>query len=163
MVALTSAALSAKFPSLAKYLPPSSPIPPLLGLYFAASWCPDCAPVTPKMRQVLVSQKTDLESPLVQLLYVPSDQSAAQMNDYVGDSFPCFPFDKVEELAELKRHFGTCAAKEMHTLGITSSQRRHGIPTLILLESATGRVLTEDGINDVFQNENVIEKWESML
>jgi nucleoredoxin len=160
----TAAALSAKFPSLAS--PLSSPVP-ILGLYFAASWCPDCAPVTPKIQHIYQSQTTT-SNKLLNLLYISSDTDEPQMRRSIGDSLPCVPFDNFEEREELKRHFGTCAAKERTFLGLLPAERKHGIPTLILLESASGRILTEDGIDDLMQQQSqdgadVLEMWKSLL
>ena len=52
----------------------------------------------------------------------------------------------------------------MKDVGVT--ERKNGIPTFILLETATGRILTEDGVNDVMNGtspESTFEKWRGLL
>ena len=75
-------------------------------------------------------------------------------------------FEKAEERANLKKHFGVCAFKEMEGLGITSEQRKGGIPTMVLLEKSTCQVLSGDAIPDIMGDkkvDNPLDLWKSLL
>ena len=155
--ALNAAALSHRFPSLAAPLQSSTP---LLGLYFASSWCSDCTAVTPSVDAFAAASKDS-----VQVIYVSSDASETQMKQTVPSSFGFVPFDCVEERDNLKRHFGVCAAKEREALGLSPEERKFGIPTLIVLERATGKVLTTEGVEDIVNSngESAVKKWKAMV
>ncbi len=75
-------------------------------------------------------------------------------------------FEQAEERANLKRFFGVCAFKEMEGLGITSEQRKGGIPTMVLLEKKTCRVISGDAIPDIMGDKKVDDPlglWKSLL
>ena len=75
-------------------------------------------------------------------------------------------FEKMEERSNLKKHFGVCAFKEMEELGITSKQRKGGIPTMVLIEKKTGQVLKGDAIPDIMGDkkvDNPLDLWKSLL
>jgi len=135
---------------------------PILGLLFAAGWCPDCFEVVPAVGRIAKEN-----SSLVDFVYVSSDISEAEMLKFKPSSLHHIPYDDVEQRTALKRQFHTCAAKEMTYLDITD--RRHGTPTLILMETATGRVLTENGVDDVMKSgsssspSQALGVWKAML
>jgi thiol-disulfide isomerase/thioredoxin len=152
--------LSNEFPSLSQSLSQA----PILGLYFAASWCGDCDAVTPALAKVIASQKKDEE--LVHIVYVSSDNSVKQMAVYKPEQFSEVPWEAEEERSGLKRLFGTCAGKERASLGMAPIDRKHGTPTLILLDTKSGSILTESGVEQVETMksvESVLEEWKSML
>jgi Thioredoxin-like len=158
------ASIQAMMPSMAM----SHSSAPIIGLLFAASWCPDCWQVVPKVGKVAeYAQSDDQPNCLVDIVYVSSDASEADILKFKSASLKHIPFEARQERADLKRTFQTCAAKEMHDLGMTAT-RLHGIPTLILLETATGRTLTVNGVDDVMQRntdsfEQVLKKWKDLL
>jgi hypothetical protein len=94
---------------------------------------------------------------------VSSDSTEEQMLGYKPTVFPHIPFDS-QDRADLKLHFSTAAKKEMQDLGMTD--RKHGTPTLILIDTAKERILTEDGC-DTFMNgespEQVLQAWRKLL
>jgi thiol-disulfide isomerase/thioredoxin len=152
--------LSNDFPSLSQSLSRA----PILGLYFAASWCGDCDAVTPALAKVIASQKEDEE--LIHIVYVSSDTSAKAMAAYKPEQFSEVPWEAEEERSSLKRFFGTCAGKERASLGMAPTDRKHGTPTLILLDAQSGSILTESGVEQVARMksvESVLEEWKSML
>mmetsp|Transcript_15316 Transcript_15316/g.20193 ORF Transcript_15316/g.20193 Transcript_15316/m.20193 type:complete len:157 (-) Transcript_15316:430-900(-) len=156
---MDAAALASKFPSLSGPLSSSAP---LLGLYFAASWCPDCTEVTPAVHKIYESQG-ESNKKVLDLVYVASDSTADQMKNYVPSQWDVIPFDQVEERSNLKRHFGACAGKETQALGV---DRKYGIPTLIILDSSTGRVITTSGVEDVTGPDGgsqLLNRWKAML
>jgi thiol-disulfide isomerase/thioredoxin len=153
-----------KFANAFPFLSQSLSRAPILGLYFAASWCGDCDAVTPALAKVIASQTKDDE--LVHIVYVSSDNSAQQMAAYKPEQFSEVPWEAEEERSSLKRFFGTCAGKERVSLGMAPTDRKHGTPTLILLDTQSGSILTESGVEQVERMESVesvLEKWKSML
>jgi nucleoredoxin len=152
---LNTSELTDHFPSL-----PLQGGAPLLGLYFAASWCPDCAAATAAVGAFASTNKKDF-----QVVYISSDSLETQMKEYVPSSLLAVPYDCEEERAGLKRHFGACASKERDPLGMTAEERKFGIPTLIVLERATGRVVTSGGVEAIMESngESIVDKWKSML
>jgi len=142
---LDSTALSTEFPSWRVL---SRVEKKLVGLYFAASWCPDCTGVTPVVDEVFRSAVND---GLMDLVYVASDTTEEQMKGYVPSGWSAVPFEAEEERSKLKRHFGCCASKEVGPLGMKPEDRKFGIPTLILLDASSGKVVSTDGVNDVMK------------
>ncbi|GKY98754.1 hypothetical protein MPSEU_000831700 [Mayamaea pseudoterrestris] len=148
-----------RFPSLRSAFSQS----PMVGLYFCAGWCSDCQLATPSLRRVLQSDAND--DAALTVLYVSSDYDAKQLQAFKPSCMSHIDFANVSERAALKKHFGVCAAKEQRDIQIT--HRRHGVPTLLLLESATGRVLTERGVDHCLQSgssaDQVLDGWRRML
>jgi nucleoredoxin len=167
---LTMNSLSTKFPSLAQPMASSK----VMGLYFAASWCPDCTGVTPiidTMFKVATSSSissssldhsnlhNDVHS--LSMVYISSDTTEAQMTKYVPNGWTTVPFAHVEERTGLKRDFGTCSGSEAGPLKVS---RKFGIPTLIVIQSDTGKILTTKGVDDVMKDTNgALEKWLTMM
>ena len=59
------------------------------------------------------------------------------------------------------RRFGACAGSEMSALGMTSADRKGGIPTLAVFRAADGELLTMDGVDDVNQaGAGAVDRWE---
>jgi thiol-disulfide isomerase/thioredoxin len=139
-----------------KILFPSIPFEkPLVGLYFAASWCDDSVAANPA-----VAKFHGTHQDILDIVYVASDQSQKEMDGFAPATFVKIPFENVKERTQLKQHFAVCAAKEREALKI--DKRKHGIPTLIVLDSVTGAVITTDGIVDVTETpEKAVEKWSS--
>ena len=135
-----------------------------IALYFAASWCPDCVASKPYVSSVFKSQ-ADGEK-VFDLVLVSSDNNAEQMKGELEPGWDAIEFEKVEDRSNLKKHFGVCAFKEMGGLGITSEQRKGGIPTMVLLEKTTCKVLSGDAIPDIMGSkkvDNPLEFWKSLL
>jgi thiol-disulfide isomerase/thioredoxin len=155
--------MSAVHPSIVALMPSvefSRP-KPIAGLLFAASWCPDCTDVVPAIGQVAASSSGQQ---LLDVIYVASDHDEPALLQFKPSSLRHVPFAAEPERSELKRKFRTCAAKEMSSLGL--SERKNGIPTLILLDSSTGGVLTENAVDDVMSGmpiEDVLGKWKSLM
>jgi len=89
-----------------------------------------------------------------------------QMKGEIEEGWDSIAFEKEEERSGLKKSFGVCAQKEMEGLGISSEQRNGGIPTIILVEKETGRVLSADAIPDIMGDKAVADPlahWKSLL
>jgi hypothetical protein len=137
----------------------------LVGLYFAASWCPHSTPVTEALEEYF--QKTILppldeedgppeEQASLAIVHVSSDKKEDQFLDYVRKNWITVPFGSDEQTA-LKRHFSTCAKYEMEALGI---ERKHEIPTLLIIDSETQTVLTANGADDLDEYEDkALDHW----
>jgi thiol-disulfide isomerase/thioredoxin len=157
---VSAVTLVTAFPSLSQSLFRA----PILGLYFAASWCGDCDAVTPALARVIASQEETEK--LVHIVYVSSDTSAEEMAAYKPDQFSAVPWEAEQERSSIKRLFGTCTGKERESLGISEADRKHGTPTLILLDARSGSILTESGaeqVESMESAESVLEEWKSLL
>jgi hypothetical protein len=136
-----------QFPSLQYALSNSF----LVGLYFAASWCPMSTPVTNLLdelfRDILVKPTGDSLTGGLSIVYVSSDQTQEQFDHYIKPNWMSVPFENVQERSDLKRHFTTCAKREMEELGMQTRDRE--IPSLIILAADTRQVLTYSGVQDI--------------
>lgn len=152
-----------QFPSLEFPFEHSS----LVGLYFAASWCPQSTPVTEKLdelfRDVLIQppatsndnnegvdtflqdQQHHLRKGL-SIVYISSDSDQDSMESYRKPNWFTVPFSNVDERSDIKRFYKTCAKRELSELGF---ERKREIPSLIILSGETRDVLTYDGIQDI--------------
>lgn len=140
-----------------------SPLP-ITGLLFAAGWCPDCTDIVPKIGSVVSIDQTNEQQQLLNIVYVGSDDDEESLLQFKPSVLKHIPIAAETERSDLKRKFRTCAAKEMKSLGI--SERQNGIPTLILLDSFTGQVLSEKGVDDVMKYDipdRIIDAWKQLL
>jgi nucleoredoxin len=159
------AVLATTFPSLKASI--ESTDVPILALYFASAWCPDCQESAPFVSKVYATQTTnENDNKLFDLVYVSSDKDAKEMEGNADKDWGSIPFDNKEERANIKRRFGACASKEVESLGMKPEDRKSGIPTLILLEKLTGKTLTADAISDIVGGKKIqdpLAKWKSLL
>ena len=123
-------------------------------------------PVTEKLDELfrdILLEPPDEDSPRnllqrhgVSLVYVSSDQSQEEMQAYLKPNWMYVPFES-EERTALKRRFATCARRELYELGM---ERKHEIPTLIVLSGPTHNVLTFHGVKDIEEyGINAIDHW----
>ncbi|KAL3929142.1 MAG: hypothetical protein SGARI_004836, partial [Bacillariaceae sp.] len=151
---------------------------PILALYFTSAWCDDSQvshepvlEVTKKQQNLVAAEKSDDDKDYchqhdVDLVYVSSDTSTQELEGNLEDGWNFLPFEQEELRSNIKRHFGICAKKEMETLGITSDDRKGGIPTLILIDTKTGKVLHSDAIPHVMGDTKVecpLTHWKSLV
>eukprot|EP00586_Coscinodiscus_wailesii_P021628 CAMPEP_0172517080 /NCGR_PEP_ID=MMETSP1066-20121228/281573_1 /TAXON_ID=671091 /ORGANISM="Coscinodiscus wailesii, Strain CCMP2513" /LENGTH=123 /DNA_ID=CAMNT_0013298855 /DNA_START=271 /DNA_END=642 /DNA_ORIENTATION=+ len=93
-----------------------------------------------------------------EVLYVSSDRSAEEMSNIVSlMSFPAVAFEASKERADLKKHFDCCAGKEAGELGMAG--KAYGIPTLFIIDCATEKIITADGVSDVMSGNDALGKW----
>jgi hypothetical protein len=161
-----------KFPTI-KYALEHSDI---VGIYFAASWCPMSTPVTNKLDFLFSSPSSPLQSRVFSpsliephdstsnnerkefsIVYVSSDDNKEDMDSYTRKNWITVPFD-TEEKTHIKRHFGICAQIEMEPLGI--SRRKQEIPSLLIIDSQTNGLLSAHGANDIIEyGERALDHW----
>jgi len=103
----------------------------VIGIYFSAHWCPPCRGFTPKLAEVyneLKEAKKDFE-----IVFVSWDSDDNSFKEY-HKSMPwlAIPFDKSDVKDPL-----------------TEKYEVNGIPSLVLLESDTGEVITKEGRNPI--------------
>jgi glutaredoxin len=139
----------------------------LVGLYFAASWCPHSTPVTEALdkyfRDIVLPPKSDDEEageitqqyPLA-IVHVSSDTKEDKFQDYVKPNWITVPFHSPEKTS-LKRHFEVCSKLEVESLGI---DRKYEIPTLLIIDSASQTVLTSHGVDDLDEfQDKALQHW----
>lgn len=135
---------------------------PVMALLFAAGWCPDCVDFLPFVKSFIEYQTKKGEN-LVRFVYVSSDKTEAEMDEFKPQDMAHVPFANYAERDNMKRHYGACAAKEREALGMTPEQRKYGIPTVILLDSRTGDTLYQDATIDLERMDAplVFKKWKA--
>lgn len=103
----------------------------LIGLYFAARWCPSCRKFTPEL--VEYYNRVSAAHPEFEVVFVSNDRSAPAMEAYMHDAqmpWPAVSFDKIAEKQALLQYAGP------------------GIPCLVVID-AQGNVVSNsyDGSN----------------
>ena len=159
----------AKFPSLTNALAKSE----VIGIYFAAAWCPMSTPITEALDDAFSGKRNTLLYPdeadtydaaaegrkPLSLVYVSSDRSEEEMNDYIRGGWQSIPFDSTER-TELKKHFRVCAKRELEELGF---ERKFEIPTLLILDGHTHGIISTNGVEDIREyGDKALTHWLGM-
>jgi len=98
----------------------------VVGLYFSAHWCPPCRGFTPKLAE---AYKTIAADKSFEIVFVSSDKDEEQFAAYHKEMpWLALPFAERDIKKQLSKQF-----------------KVSGIPALILLDGATGKVLSNDG------------------
>lgn len=118
----------------------------LIALYFSANWCPPCQAFGPLLKQ-FYNSVDDLE-----IVYIPYDNNIKEFKKYYGG----MPWLAVgfEDSAKIKSN-------------LEKAFKIEGIPSFIVLESATGKFVTIQGQNGISAAakkggdacQKMIEKW----
>lgn len=144
----------------------------IVALYFAASWCGMSTPVTEALdaafgegRDGVLLMPPDGSGEAVDgrkhlsIVYVSSDGTLDEFRGYARKHWIAVPFES-EDKSRLKQHFSTCAHIEVEELGI---DRKHEIPTLIIIDSVTQGIITTDGVGDLNKwGDKALDHWESL-
>jgi thiol-disulfide isomerase/thioredoxin len=97
-----------------------------VALYFSAHWCPPCRAFTPKLAE---SYKASFKSEGMRVVFVSSDKSAEAFAEYFSTQpWSALPFEERDLQARLKEKY----------------EVPH-IPTLVILDATTGKVITTSG------------------
>jgi nucleoredoxin len=99
----------------------------VVGLYFSAHWCPPCKMFTPKLaetyKQVVAAGKS------FEIVFVSSDRDEKSFAEYAAEQpWAHLAFKDREAKARLSKKY-----------------KVSGIPSLVLLDGKTGKVITMDG------------------
>lgn len=104
----------------------------VVALYFSAHWCGPCRSFTPQLRQLYSDR---LKAQGVEVVFVSADQDDSSFAKYFGEMpWLALPFSERAAADNLNNKFGI-----------------RGIPALIVLNAATGKVISDDGRRDVMQ------------
>lgn len=136
----------------------------LVALYFAASWCPMSTPISIALDRafgnydVLTSENEGKKK--LAIVYVSSDKTIEEYNEYIKNrNWLAIPFDSPQR-NQLKHHFYTCAHRELKELGF---DRKHEIPTIIVIDSKSQGIITTNGADHVDDmREAALDHWTDM-
>jgi len=107
----------------------------ILGIYFSAHWCPPCRSFTP----VLGDKYNDLlsQSKPFDIIFVSSDRDEKSCSEYFSQMpWKCLRYTERETKVLLSELFEV-----------------EGIPTLVLIDTETGKILSTDGRSDLFEKD----------
>ncbi|XP_068230508.1 nucleoredoxin-like [Palaemon carinicauda] len=100
----------------------------IIALYFSAHWCPPCRAFTPQLVSFYQHVKENTKHQL-EIVLVSSDHEEEAFNHYFGDMpWLALPFSDTKRKIRLSRQY-----------------RVTGIPSLVLINSRSGRVITKNG------------------
>ena len=133
-------------------------------LYFAASWCTMSTPISDALDEafgkgdVLLTRNGKKKN--LSIVYISSDETLEEYKEYTRKRhWLPIPFDSPEK-NEIKRHFATCAQKELDELQF---DRKHELPTGIVIDSRTQGIITTNGADDVDEmGAGALEHWLKM-
>jgi len=99
----------------------------VIGLYFSAHWCPPCRGFTPKLAEAY--DKIRANGKALEIIFVSSDKDEKTFSEYHAEMpWLALPFDKRDLKAQLSKKY-----------------KVQGIPSLVLLDAATGKTITKNG------------------
>ena len=102
-----------------------------VALYFAAGWCPMCTRFEPSLMKFQSAAASNGKS--VEIIYVPSDPEDAIIKRTTEMKMMSVPFG--EKADEIKTKYKIWSGSECGKLG---TDRRSGVPALVVLESKNG-------------------------
>jgi nucleoredoxin len=110
-----------------------------VGLYFSAHWCGPCRSFTPHLAK---AYSLHLLAKGLEVVFVSWDRSQAEFDEYFAEMpWAAVPYAQAEKLKST----------------VNKKDKVQGIPTLVILDGATGATITKDGreavINDPRGNE----------
>ena len=156
-----SRSLSSQFSKLAFALHNSD----LVALYFAASWCPMSTPISIALDKAFgnkdyILTPTDKGRKPLSIVYVSSDRDVDEYNEYIENrNWLAIPFESAQR-TNIKKHFKTCAHRELEELDI---DRKHEIPTIIVIDSETEGIITTNGADDLDDlGAKAFDHWKDM-
>jgi len=112
-----------------------------VGLYFSAHWCGPCKSFTP-MLAAFYEQHKEIEEDDLEIIFLSSDRGQAQFSSYFKTMpWVAVPYDNQRKRSEISSTFGV-----------------NGIPTLIILSGANGKVKTFNGRDEVVSSKGDTKK-----
>mmetsp|Transcript_25596 Transcript_25596/g.31519 ORF Transcript_25596/g.31519 Transcript_25596/m.31519 type:complete len:417 (-) Transcript_25596:230-1480(-) len=102
-------------------------------LYFSAHWCPPCRRFTPSLIELYKKLKN---SKNMELVFCSLDREEEAYKEYTSDMpWLCMPF------------------KAKETTAMASKYKASGIPHLVIVDDATGEIITTDGVEEASGDE----------
>ena len=104
----------------------------ILGIYFSAHWCPPCRGFTPKLADkynALISENKEFD-----IIFVSSDRDPNAAAEYFAE----MPW----KMLKYNDRDNKALLSELYDVS--------GIPTLVLIDLATGKSISTDGRSDLF-------------
>ena len=112
----------------------------LVGLYFSACWCPPCKTFTPELAEwfsTLTSTGNKLNGKL-EIVFISSDENETEFNNYFKQMpWYALPYSDRERKKSISEQFDIS-----------------GIPTLIFVDSKTGKIHSKAGRQIVTEDKN---------
>lgn len=168
----------AKFPTMLDALPHAE----IVGIYFAAPYAQESEQVTQDLDEAF-SYYGFLLSPLdllsiemnlpeakdilakrrnLAIIYVSSNSKSTLDDLEYGSEEWLRVSRETDEGASLKRYFHTCSKQEESTLNMIKN-KKCDIPHLVIIDSFTQDILTEDGVKDIKANApHAYEIWQEL-
>jgi nucleoredoxin len=107
----------------------------IVGLYFSAHWCPPCRGFTPVLAEAYKTIVAAGKS--FEVIFISSDQNESQFKQYYAEMpWMCLPFSAREDKERISDAYGVS-----------------GIPCLVLLDGATGKLISKDGRAIIMQDQ----------
>lgn len=106
----------------------------VIALYFSAHWCGPCRRFTPKLSEFYSKFK---DSKDFEVIFVTADRSESEFTSYYGEH----PWLAVKYSDSDRTGFDGTLAKKYKV---------RGIPSLVLLDGATGEKITTEGVQEVY-------------
>jgi len=104
-----------------------------VALYFSAHWCPPCRGFTPKLAEMY---KDALQAKGLEIIFVSSDRDEGAFDDYYAEQpWLALPYAARDLKAKLSKKY-----------------KVSGIPSLVVLDGATGATITTDGREAVMED-----------
>ncbi|XP_067672016.1 tryparedoxin-like [Haliotis asinina] len=101
----------------------------VVGLYFGAQWCPPCRHFTKQLLAFFNHVTSAKQDCVLQVVYLSSDEEKEDFDEYFSTMpWLAVDFKDRETEARVSKHFNIV-----------------GLPTLILIDGATGDIITERG------------------
>lgn len=98
----------------------------IVGIYFSAHWCPPCKAFTPRLAQFYTNMQKSGRK--FEIVFASSDKSQAQFDEYYG------------EMPWAALPYGDARIRKL-----SSKFKVQGIPTLVLVDAATGKLVQDAG------------------
>jgi len=112
----------------------------IVGLYFSASWCPPCRKFSPELSKLRAAHSADFA-----VVFVSCDRSEAEMKSFIEmKGFLHIPFHSAARRAIQEK------------LGVSM------LPTLVIVDATSGKVLTDWGRAAVTRNpKGCVKSWKA--
>eukprot|EP01060_Flectonema_neradi_P037229 TRINITY_DN742_c1_g1_i1.p1 TRINITY_DN742_c1_g1~~TRINITY_DN742_c1_g1_i1.p1 ORF type:complete len:159 (+),score=46.36 TRINITY_DN742_c1_g1_i1:57-533(+) len=116
-----------------------------VALYFSASWCGDCTPITSKLATLY--EMVNEENDELEIVWVSSDEDKESMDAYWKKhaDYLRIPYESILR-SELPQKYGVFGGR--HVSRYPGVERKNGIPGLVVINKA-GDVLVFDGVGDI--------------